>query len=247
MSRAVINCLWQGRAGNTLFQAAFALAYAERFNCELRFGPWWGTKVFVLDYNPIRESLPRRSETTLIDGETNVELRGYWQNRRSAIYNQEQIRRWFRFRPHVEAALQTLVPAPSTIVAHVRRGDFIGYSYPLVAEASYHATVRLLGGDEKQMLVVREEDPATHSAFTGELSFLPDFFRMAKAKTLLRANSSFSFWAGALVEAHGGRVFSPKIDGLKGGIEHDCEFLPGNGSTRLADFDFVDPIVIPEP
>lgn len=242
----VIQCHFMGRFGNQCFAYAFAAAYAEKHGCELQTDPWIGERIFVMDRKPIRMPLPRRSDHDLINGETNVSLRGYFQNARSAIYNQEQIRKWFRFRPHVEAALQTLVPAESTVVAHLRRGDFIGYNYPLVAEASYRRCCRDISGDEKQLMFLAEESPATHSDFTGELSFVPDFFRMAKAKTLLRANSSFSFWAGALVEAHGGRVFSPKIDGLKGGEEHDCEFLAGNGSTRLADFDFVDPINIPE-
>lgn len=243
MSRGVINCLWQGRAGNTLFQAAHALAYGEKYNCEVRFGPWWGFKVFCLDYNPIREELPRRNEVSLINGETEVELLGYWQNKRSAIYTLAQIRRWFRFRPHIESALQTLVPAPTTIMAHLRRGDYAGYGYPLVSEESYRAACRAIGADEKQLCFVSEESPAVHPEFTGDLAHVPDFFRLAKSRLLLRANSSFSFWAGALVEAHGGRVFSPIVADRKGGVEHDVPFLQGNGA-RIADFDFVDPIEI---
>jgi hypothetical protein len=94
-------------------------------------------------------------------------------------------------------------------------------------------------------MFVREEEPATHPDFAGELSFVPDFYRLAKARTLLRANSSFSFWAGAIGPRIGtNRVFSPVIDGLVGGKEHSCRFIPGNGA-RIADFDFVDPIEIP--
>ena len=85
-----------------------------------------------------------------------------------------------------------------------------------------------------------------HPEFTGELSFVPDFFRLAKAMTVFRANSTFSFWAAAIAQANQkARVFSPVIGGLVGGIEHECSFIPGNGA-RMADFDFVEPINIAE-
>lgn len=245
MSRCVIQLQHLGRFGNTMFGMAHALAYAEKWGCELQCDPWVGFKIFSLDWNPIRGPvLPRRDDHNLINGETNVSLRGYFQNSRSALYNQEQIRRWFRFKPDVEAALQALAPQEDEVLCHVRRGDYAGYGYPLVSRDSY-AKACMEFGIPTILRTVSEEEPAAHPDFTGELSFVPDFFRMAKAKTLLRANSSFSFWAGAIVEAHGGKVFAPVIDGLNGGIEHDCRFVEGNGAARCADFDFVNPIVIP--
>lgn len=241
----VIQQSWLGRWGNTMFQAAHALAYAEKWGCELQTDPWIGYRIFQLDYNPIREpALPRRSDHTLINGETNVSLHGYFQNRRSAIYNQEQIRRWFRFRPHVEAALASLIPADDVILAHQRVGDFVGYSYPVLAKEAYDKCCDDYSLDRSKVKFVTEEEPATHPDFTGDLAMLPDFFRLAKAKTVIRGNSSYSFWSSAIAEANGAKVYSPIIDGLVGGKFHYDVAWRSDNSARLSDHDFVDPIVI---
>lgn len=246
MSRPVINLHLLGRWGNQCFCYAFAAAYAERHGCELRTDPWVGHRIFEIDHNPIREDLPRRSDHTLIDGEVNVSLRGYFQNARSAIYNQEQVRRFFRFRPHVESLLAELIPPQDAIIAHLRRGDYVGQNspYPLVSRSSYFRACEDHGLPIHKAEWISEEEPWVHPDFQGELAFVPDFFRLAKAHTILRANSSFSFWAAAIAEANQkARVFSPVIDGLIGGEEHDCRFVQGN-NARIADFDFVDPIKI---
>jgi len=246
MSNGNFNLHHLGRFGNMLFAYCFARGYCERYGFELHTDPWPGERLFCIDHPRCRGDLERKDENTIILGEGNISYRSYSQRQKCAnFYTLEKLRHWLRFRPNVEAALQTLIPAPTTVVAHIRRGDYAGYGYPLVSEASYRACCKDIGVEQKHLLLVAEESAATHPDFTGELAFMPDFFRMAKAKTLLRANSSFSFWAGAIVEAHGGRVFSPVIDGLSGGGEHDVKFIAGNGA-RIADLDFVNPIVIPE-
>ena len=61
--------------------------------------------------------------------------------------------------------------------------------------------------------------------------WLDDFLRMYFARTIFRANSSFSLWAAALSPT--ARVFSPVIDkthiyGVDGMEEIDVEFVEGN-------------------
>ena len=67
--------------------------------------------------------------------------------------------------------------------------------------------------------------------------WLPDFLRLYFARTIFRANSSFSFWASLLSDA---KVFSPTLErreiysGKKGsGKEMDVEFTEGNHSHWL--------------
>ena len=57
------------------------------------------------------------------------------------------------------------------------------------------------------------------------MPFLPDFYRMLYATVLFRGNSSFS-WLAALLST--GAIFSPVVKGLKGGMEHDVAYVPGN-------------------
>lgn len=118
---------------------------------------------------------------------------------------------------------------------HYRRGDYASAGYPLVGRASVTAAMRKFGITESAR-VVSDEDVRTDQAFPGELSFVPDFITLMRAPVLFRANSSFSYWAAVL--GHG-RVFSPVITGLAGGVEHDnVPFIEGN-SARLAGLPFV--------
>lgn len=244
MSNGIFNLHHLGRFGNVLFGYCFARGYCEHFGFELHTDPWVGERIFCIDHPRCRGDLERRDENTLIRGEGNISYRSYSQRQKCAdFYTLAKVKEWLRFRPHVEAALQGIVPRHTAILAHLRRGDYAGYGYPLLSRDSYIAACGEHNLGDAPIEWVSEEQPATHPDFTGELACVPDFFRMAKAKTLLRANSSFSFWAGALVEANGGTVMSPVIDRLKGGVEHDCKFVRGN-HARIADLDFVEPIHI---
>lgn len=177
----------------------------------------------------------------------NFEFRGYAQTQECAnYYTKRQAQEWLRFRPEIETACADAVIADSTgvagraadkIVCHRRVGDYIGYGYPAVSLESYYAAGKEFGlsDDPGLWTILSEEDPTPHQGFLpDDLSFLPDFYRMVVAPTLLRANSSFS-WLAALLG--NGLVLSPIIDGLEGGKEHLTRFVAGN-HPRLAGFDF---------
>lgn len=246
MSNGIVNLHHLGRMGNNLFSYCFARGYCERYGFELHTDPWPGERIFCIDHPRCRGDLERKDENTIILGEGNISYCSYSQRQKCAnFYNLEKIRQWLRFRPNVEAALQTLIPSAQTVVAHIRRGDYAGYGYPLVSEASYFAACKEIGVEIRNLMLVSEEYPAIHEDFRKEFLFVPDFFRLAKASILLRANSSFSFWAAAIAQANQkAAVFSPVIEGLEGGVEHACRFIPGN-SARIADLGFVERINIP--
>lgn len=222
-----------GRFGNRMFRYAFARALCEQNGWALRTEPWEGEAVFTLD--GAVHARPDGSEDIVIDG--------YCQDQASLIYSRADCRRWFQIKQSVLARLvdhSTYWPH-----AHFRRGDYAGAGYPLISRKAVDAAVaehQFPGELRKNMLPGREyiavsdEHPTTDPEFTGELAFLPDFYRLMRAPVLYRANSSFSYWAAVLGR---GKVFSPVITGLTGGVEHDnVPYVAGN-HPRLCELEFV--------
>jgi hypothetical protein len=198
-----------GRFGNQLFQYAHTRAVCEQNGYTLATPEWVGERIF---------EIPEARRAHLPD----LVFSGYNQDDASLVYSRRWILNTLRLRPEIQAKLDTFVPQ-GEIVAHVRRGDYKDLQYPLVSLSSYYRAAANLGFEK--LAIVSEEAPLTHPDFTGDLSFLPDFYRLLKAKALFRANSSFSWWAGTLSEA---QVYAPVIDGKPGGVESDCDFVAGN-------------------
>jgi len=211
MSTVALNII--GRFGNACFQWAHAKAFCEQNGHELRTTEWAGEKIFTLDgYEPRRP-----------DGTESVVLSGYFQNQDSLIYSRADCRRWFTLKPEVKVKLSSfnLYHLPH---AHFRRGDYVGSSYPLIGRKAVEAAMMQYGIYDP-CISVSDANPEDNSVFP-EFPFLHDFYHLMNAPVLFRSNSSFSFWAGVL--SHG-RVFSPVITGLAGGIEHDnVPFVEGN-------------------
>lgn len=239
MSNGVFQLSMMGRFGNMMFQYAFARAYCEKHGLELQTDQWVGENIFEITPNAIRgDWLPRRCENTLIDGERDVSYRSYSQQQKCLIYTKWAIQRWFKFRPEVEEKLKAYFSAHPhpvmPIVAHRRVGDYLGYGYPVVSKASYLHQIDNLGESWADVEFITEEKPHVVLGIPDEYAFVADFYCMLHAGLLLRGNSCFSWWAGALGN---GTVFSPRIDGLTGGREHDVAFEEGN-HCRFANFDF---------
>lgn len=199
-----------------MFQAAYARSLAERLGVPLRTNPWPGTKIF--------EGWPE--EPWSPDGHRIED--GYRQCQRDLIYTRTDARRWFRLKPEFEkwALYWTTVPA----YAHRRVGDYAACGYVVVSMESYlnqSLKMGLCGGDwnlrQRGFQLVTEEEPWPDASLP--FPWLADFLRLMHAPILLRGNSSFSWWAATLGNAE---VWSPRIDGLEGGREHDCTFEKGN-------------------
>lgn len=173
-----------------------------------------------------------------------IEFRGYAQTQWCVdFYTKRQAQAWLNLRPEIEHACNRAVndsPSASTatVVAHRRAGDYFGYSYPVCAEDSYRYAAQQFGlkWQSPDAILLCEECPIDHVGFLpDDLSFMPDFYRMMTAPTLLRGNSSFS-WVAALLG--NGLVLSPVVDGLEGGKEHHCRFVAGN-HPKFCNLDFV--------
>lgn len=225
-----------------MFQYAFARGYAEKHGLELLTPEWVGEKIFdIAHLRPNSDKfLARRNETNFSPGESEIEFRGYFQNQASLIYTRADAKRWFVLKPKIKAALDRAVPIQGGVVAHRRIGDLIGYGYPVVSKRSYDDFLMRYGAPS--CLFLSEETSELMDGFNGELAMLPDFYTMMRAEVLLRANSSFSYWAAVLSDA---KVFSPVIEGKEGGMEHHCEFVAGNW-PRFANLDFVQDLHLAE-
>lgn len=236
--KKVLNLCLLGRLGNTCFQFCFARAFAEKHGHELRMGDWIGRKIFDLpDYPPIQQRYTEQiSELSLNPkhADYSFEWNGYAQHQDCLIYTRKQVREWLKFKPEIQQRLDDCCIPIGGLVAHRRVGDLIGYGYPCVSQKSYIDAAEQYGFDSRLMEFVTEENPIVCRRLK-DMEFLPDFYRMMNATVLFRGNSCFSWFAAALGNPE---VFSPNIDGLEGGREHDVKFSRGN-HHRFANLAFV--------
>lgn len=228
MPKPILNSHLIGRFGNQLFQWAYAKAFAEKNSLDLRTNAWIGQQVFDgVSSAPMVEGAERLPDN-------------YRQSQADIIYTRNQVREWFRWKPEIEKELRGLRTSnPDGALAHRRAGDYrTTPGYPVISCQSYlrHSPVTF----------ITEEDPFKHPSFTGDLACIPDFYVMTKARRLLRANSTFSWWAACL---NPNEVFAPIIDGLPGFVdtaqECDVEFVPGNW-PKCADLPGITDLHLPE-
>ena len=231
----IVTARLLGRFGNQLSSYAYARGYAEQVGAEFQCDSWVGSMVFQIDDKPVSAELPVRCETQIVPGETNICVHSYGQQQCCMVYTREQIRSWFRLRPEWERILRAGIK-PSKIAAHRRVGDYIGYGFPVVSEQSYRNACGKFGLDVEQMDWVTEETEQTLAGIPSGIAYLPDFYKLMTAKVLLRGNSTFSWWAAAIGDHDA--VYAPIVEGLAGGMEHDCQFVLGN-YPRLANLEFV--------
>lgn len=208
-----------GRFGNTMFQYAYAKAFAIANGHELSTPEWVGEKIFHLD-----PSVPNSDDA--------IVLEGYKQDQASMIYSRSDVKKWFRVRDKWSDMFNC---CKCRVVAHRRVGDYASCGYVVVSLQSYIKAFEKFGYDANKVEICSEENPGTLYPKIPNLPFLGDFLTMLNSEVLFRGNSSFSWWAATLSDA---RVFSPVIEGLEGGKEQDCEFVEGN-HPRLANLEFV--------
>lgn len=201
---SILNLNMMGRFGNQLFQYAHARALAEREGLELRTDPWIGQEIF--------EGV---NEGKRVPGEKTIS--GYFQTQGDLIYTRSQVRQWFTFKASV---LVELDRPPAPLLAHIREGDYSGAGFVVVARESYWRACDRFNLPSDHLVFV--EEPAAHGPGP---DFVVDFLRLMRAATILRGNSTYSWWAATLGD---GRIFSPVIENTNGDNPRLCEFVEGN-------------------
>jgi hypothetical protein len=225
---ALITMPLTGRFGNLLFQYAYLRSYAEQNGYEVCLPPWIGEKVFTIPHAV-------RPDKYKPDIELPEDLH---QRQSSLIYTRQQAREWFTFKPEI---LERLEPIRNMIrrivILNLREGkDYISAGMVCISQASYVKALELNFGVGQIFDWEIDTNPTTIPSFTGDSwasglgtteVCIPSFYRLMTAPVLFRANSTFSWWAATLGT---GRVFSPVIEGMKGGIPNqNCEnFVEGN-------------------
>jgi hypothetical protein len=229
-----VGCKFLGRWGNQLFQYCFARGYAEAHGCEFECGPWVGQQVFDLHDRPLNDNMPMVSEGAIVDGLTNITFYCYAQQQRAIdFYSKKKVQSWLVLRTEL---LDVFEGCGSLVACHLRRGDYHGAGYPTISRASYIKAVMESGLDPDMISWIGEDEGEWPRVFPTEISFVYDWLRMAWSGWLFRANSSFSWWSSAWGRA---MTFSPVIDGLCGGKEHDgVKFVVGN-HPKIADLPFI--------
>jgi len=216
-----------GRFGNSLFQFCMAKSYAEKYNCILEVPQEWvGRKIFNIS-EPYISSIPLKK--TQLDkipwGAINIDLFGYFQFEEALRFmSLAKIRSWLKFQ---DRWTNIFAKKESYTACHIRRGDFVdtySHVYCIIKERSYVKALEKFNLNQDNIVWVKENKPMNRKETDVEgVPFLPDFMTLCNSDIMLRANSTFSLWAGILAN---NKVYSPIVDGLSG--EKDVEFVEGN-------------------
>ena len=213
-----------GRFGKCLWQHSVSSKYAMLTGSLFESHRWVGHDLFDIPYHPPSRTLVR-TELDSLDWETsNIDLLGYFQFQDAVDrLRRSELKEMFRFKSEFR---DRFPKREHYIAAHLRTGDYFSMSdvFCNITEQSYFIACRKFGLDVSKMVFVREDQPQSAPDLEVRgLGFIPDFFTLMNADVILRANSTFSWWAATLSLA---RVFAPVVEDRVG--PNDVEFVEGN-------------------
>lgn len=229
-----------GRVGNQLFAYCFAKGYALHHRCEFQVPDWWGRRVFINANEPfVTAHLPQtelegRSSQQLgyFFGRTDIDINAFAQHQMFLdYYTRAYVREWLKLKPEWER----YAPKGVYSAMHIRRGDYLSEGhrnhYCEISELSYERAIEKFQIPRPVIRVSEETNSLPEGWNHADLSWLPDFLTLRNAAYLIRANSTFSWWAGTL--GHG-KVYSPFVH-TKVGL-HDVDFVEGNHENTAGVF-----------
>jgi hypothetical protein len=213
-----------GRFGNSLFQYCFAKGYAESVGETLHVpADWYVRQIFEIDDPPLEGEVPPCYGFDSIPKTNHADIHGYYQYQDALdFYSAADVRKWLKLRPKWNR-LATMKDAYTAF--HIRRGDYLSYKhlYCVPTAMSYQKCFDAHPEFPRNIIYVGDETPMIDKGVSDALAFLPDFVCLVRSAILLRANSSFSWWASTL---GGMRTFAPDVGSKVG--EQEVEFVEGN-------------------
>lgn len=231
-----------GRAGNQLFLYCFAKGYAQAMGCDLQVPDWWGRRVFVNANEPFpSKELPQTESDAdskkplgYFFGQCDIDINVFAQHQRYLdYYTRKQVREWLRIKPGLDNEVPALTRAGYS-AAHLRLGDYVTdpwiiKNYCQISAESYLRAIERFKIPEPVIYVYegwRKQPIGSHG-----LDFFSDFLLLKNAKYLLRANSTFSWWASVLGNT---KTYSPLVGSFAGPT--DVLFVEGNSPTTAGKF-----------
>lgn len=222
-----------GGLGNQLHQYASMRKHAELNGATLEVPPggWIGEKLFgftdpywstdkIEEINDGSNSTP----PTVQPGQVNVRVGGYFQMQRwVGTLSRAELKRWFTIQ---QKWLDAVPPLPLHYsAAHLRQADYIDHPcFCNVTRESYLKAIEEHKLQLQDMIWVEQDKPKSVWLFDNSgFGFLADFVTLMRADVLLRANSSFSWWAATLGN---GEVYAPVVEDMNGW--QTVPFVKGN-------------------
>lgn len=224
-----------GRFGNQLFAYAFAKGYCQRYGHELRI-PSHSTLRYVFDIPEAVSDNDHYRNTPLDkipDGEGEIDLYGYYQFQAAVDFWKDDFAAWFKLRPQWQTILDEKITANSdATVCHIRGGDYLNLAehFCYVQPMSYWQALKTYNLTQHKTKWVSEYNGEIDARVPQIIEFLPDFLTLVSARTLLRSNSTFAWWAATLRKVwfpnETQDVLSPVVKGKFG--PNICNFVVGN-------------------
>lgn len=198
-----IPCLGRdGGLGNNLFRYVFGKVIAKSFGVSLEIPNWIGLDIFQVQDEMITDEGPSEDFIDLDGFFQDPQSVGFWRSMLS-IRNSRPLELLEGFRPEMWDKYNRTAYG---VCAHLRRGDYCaeGSPFTVIPKEAYVEQFKKLGIDPEEVHWLSEKEARPFI-----MDDLHHFFAMMNCKLLLRANSSFSWWAS---ELGGAKTYSPSFD-----------------------------------
>ncbi len=210
-----------GRFGNQLFQYFTGKALARKLGVELQVPSDWIMRKYIeVPEHPISVNLPQYPIDQL-PTTGGYDLYGYFQFQEAAdLYSRNDCIEWFKPLYYWSLYIEQTLLCTQYHVIHKRRTDYLNNPcYAVITDKSYEDAIKEHDLSGRNFITISDESPSTDPD-----QFFIDFLHIMHADTIIRANSSYSYWA-ALLSGHD-EVYSPVVEDKTGWS--DVKFIKGN-------------------
>ncbi len=161
----------------------------------------------------------------------NIVLNGWWQNEHYFAHVKDELEKEFHFAEFTDEKnleIKELIEKTDSVGVHVRKTDYLingrdNYYGSICGSDYYHSVIKRLNdeNDNRQYFIFTDDHDWVRKnlKFPQETIFVShnrgwqsyrDMQLMSICKTLVIANSTFSWWAGWIGEKNGQRIIAPK-------------------------------------